>query len=105
MGAWQAVRQYVLLQWSVLFGGVAVATIWYGQKHIDGVARGFGITFLFINLYTRLFEYGWDSMRKAVFFGVLAISFWYFGSRAEAIWNPRLVNLPAAGPGNQTPVA
>jgi len=51
------------------------------------VLRGFGLTFLFINLYTRFFEYFWDSMHKALFFAVLALSFWYVGSRAERIWH------------------
>ena len=55
--------------------------------------RGFGLTFLFINLYTRFFEYLWDSLHKAVFFAVLAVSFWLLGSKAETLWHlgrPRL---------------
>src|SRR5437667_7661519 len=69
------------------YGGVAIAAVWYGLKHDDGVLRGFGLTFLFINLYTRFFEYFWDSVHKAAFFAVLAVSFWYLGSKAEAIWH------------------
>jgi hypothetical protein len=87
MTQWEKVRQYELLHWSLLFGAVAIAAIWYGLKRDDGVLRGFGLTFLFINLYTRFFEYFWDSIHKAVFFAVLAASFWYLGSRAEAIWH------------------
>jgi len=34
-----------------------------------------------------LFEYFWDSTHKAIFFAILALSFWYLGSRAEKIWN------------------
>ena len=45
------------------------------------------MTFLFINLYTRFFEYFLDSIHKAAFFAILAASFWYIGSRAEAIWH------------------
>jgi hypothetical protein len=85
--SWEHVRQYELSQWAVLFGGVALAAIWYGLKHDDGVVRGFGLTFLFINLYTRFFEYFWDSMHKAVFFAILALSFWAVGRRAESIWH------------------
>jgi hypothetical protein len=84
---WYGSRQYQLLHWSILFGAAAIAAIWYGLKRDDGVLRGFGLTFLFINLYTRFFEYFWDSMHKALFFALLAVSFWYLGSRAEAIWN------------------
>ena len=87
MSHWQKVRQYELLHWSILFGAVALAAIWYGLRQDDGVLRGFGLTFLFINLYTRFFEYFWDSIHKAAFFVVLAISFWYLGSKAEAIWH------------------
>jgi uncharacterized membrane protein len=87
MSHWQKVKQYELLHWSVIFGGVAIAAVWYGLKHDDGVLRGFGLTFLFINLYTRFFEYFWDSIHKAAFFAVLAVSFWYLGSKAEAIWH------------------
>jgi len=87
MGHWQRVKQYELFHWSVVFGGVAIAAVWYGLKHDDGVLRGFGLTFLFINLYTRFFEYFWDSIHKAAFFAVLAVSFWYLGSKAEAIWH------------------
>ncbi len=87
MTQWQKVRQYELLHWSRLFGGASIAAIWYGLKHDDGVLRGFGLTFLFTNLYTRFFEYFWDSIHKAAFFAVLAVTFWYIGSRAEAIWH------------------
>jgi hypothetical protein len=69
MTQWEKVRQYELLHWSLLFGAVAIAAIWYGLKRDDGVLRGFGLTFLFINLYTRFFEYFWDSIHKAVFCG------------------------------------
>ena len=87
MTQWQKVKQYELLHWSLLFGAASVAAIWYGLKRDDGVLRGFGLTFLFINLYTRFFEYFWESIHKAVFFAVLAVSFWYLGSRAETIWH------------------
>lgn len=87
MTQWQRVRQYELFHWSLVFGAAAVAAIWWGLKRDDGVLRGFGLTFLFINLYTRFFEYFWDSIHKAAFFAVLAASFWYVGSRAEAIWH------------------
>lgn len=87
MTQWQQVRQYELFHWSLVFGAASIAAIWYGLKRDDSVLRGFGLTFLFINLYTRFFEYFWDSIHKAVFFAVLAVSFWYIGSRAEAIWH------------------
>lgn len=87
MTQWHKVPQYELLHWSVLFGAVAIAAIWYGLRYDDGVLRGFGLTFLFINLYTRFFEYFWGSIHKAAFFAVLAVSFWYLGRKAETIWH------------------
>lgn len=84
---WYDVEQYRLLHWSLIFGATALAAIWYGLKRDDGVLRGFGLTFLFINLYTRYFEYFWNSTHKAIFFAVLALSFWYVGRRAETIWH------------------
>ena len=87
MAQWHRVRQYELFQWSLLFGGASIAAIGYGLRRDDGVMRGFGLTFLFINLYTRFFEYFWESLHKAFFFALLAVSFWYIGSRAEAIWH------------------
>lgn len=87
MDAWRRAPQYELLHWSVLFGAAALGAIWYGLRHDDGVLRGFGLTFLFINLYTRFFEYFWDATHKALFFALLAASFWYLGRKAEAIWH------------------
>jgi hypothetical protein len=102
MTRWERVRQYELFHWSLLFGAAAIAAIWYGLRRDDGVLRGFGLTFLFINLYTRFFEYFWSSIHKAAFFAVLAASFWYVGSRAEAIWHfgeRRAQPAPASGRG------
>lgn len=84
---WGTVKQIELLPWALLFGAVAGAAILLGIITNDPVTRGFGITFLFINLYTRYFEYCWNEMHKAVFFFLLAMSFWLVGSRAEKIWN------------------
>ena len=87
MHEWEKVKQIELFYWSLLFGLAAVASIYHGIKEDDGMTRVFGITFLFINLYTRFFEYFWDNIHKAIFFAILAVSFWYLGSRAEKIWN------------------
>lgn len=87
MHEWEKVKQIELFHWSLLFGIAAGVSIYHGIKEDDGMSRGFGITFLFINLYTRFFEYFWDNTHKAIFFAILAVSFWYLGSRAEKIWN------------------
>lgn len=88
---WLETRQIELLHWSILFAAAALAAIYHGVRYDDAMTRGFGLTFLFINLYTRFFEYFWDSTHKAIFFALLALSFWYLGSRAEKIWNMEAV--------------
>ena len=84
---WRQVKQIELFHWSLVFAIAAIASIYHGIKEDDGTTRGFGITFLFINLYTRFFEYFWNNTHKAIFFAILALSFWFLGSRAEKIWN------------------
>lgn len=84
--SWFRAKQIELFHWSLLFATAAIASIYHGLKYDDGMTRGFGITFLFINLYTRFFEYFWDDTHKALFFAILGLSFWYLGSKAEKIW-------------------
>lgn len=84
---WYSVRQLSLFYWAIISAVVCVGSTFIGLKQHDEVAREFGITFLFINLYTRYFEYFWDSWHKALFFSVLAASFWLIGRKAEKIWN------------------
>ena len=83
---WQKTKQIELFHWSLLFGLASGVAIFYGLKYDHSISRGFGITFLFINLYTRFFEYFWDTLHKAIFFAILGVSFWYIGSKAEKIW-------------------
>jgi hypothetical protein len=73
--------------WSILFGAAAFGAIVWGLKNDDGVARGFGITFLFINLYTKYFEYFWTVTHKALFFALLGVSFWLLGRYSEKAFN------------------
>lgn len=86
MDHWQKTNHAELFGWCLLFAGAAAAAIYYGLKFDDNAARGIGITFLLINLYTRYCEYFWDSLHKGVFFAILGASFWYLGSHAEKIW-------------------
>ncbi len=87
MNSWQRVKQIELAHWGLLFGLVAAGSIWHGLKCDNNITRSFGLTFLGINLYTRFFEYFWDSVHKAIFFAILGLSFWLIGQRAERIWN------------------
>ena len=84
---WYGVNQIALLGWASLSIGICGLTFFLGFNLKDEMAREFGATFLILNLYSRFFEYFWDSWHKALFFMVLAISFWIIGRKAEKIWN------------------
>jgi len=87
LDSWQEVRQIELFHWSLLFAAASGLAIFLGLRRDDGMLRGFGLTFLLINLYTRFFELFWNATHKVVFFAILAASFWLLGRKAEAIWN------------------
>jgi hypothetical protein len=80
-------KQIELFHWSILFGAAAGWAIYHGLRHDNEITKGFGVTFLGINLYTRFFELFWNNVHKAIFFALLAASFSYIGSKAETIWN------------------
>lgn len=84
---WTSVRQWHLFYWGLLSTAVSAGLAWYGLKKKDSVAREFGIVFFVLNLYTRFFEYLWDNINRAVFFLLLAVSFWFVGRWAERMWN------------------
>ncbi len=97
MDHWKSATHAELALWALLFGCAALIALYHGIRHHDPLTRGFGIVFLGINLYTRFFEYFWDSMHKALFFAVLAASFWYLGSHAERLWNLARAEKPPPG--------
>jgi hypothetical protein len=84
--AWHRATHWELFHWSLYFALAAAGAIYLGLRNDDNVLRGFGLTFLAINLYTKFFEFFWDGLHKAVFFAILAASFWLLGSRAESLW-------------------
>jgi len=84
---WMHISQITLFYWGIIAAAVAGGFLLYGLKSNDAIAREFGITFLIIFLYTKYFEYFWDHTNKTLFFGILAISFWLIGRKAEKIWN------------------
>lgn len=84
---WYGVKQISLFYWGIISAVVAGGFLLYGLKRSDTIAREFGITFLIIFIYTKYFEYFWDNINRAVFFAILAASFWLIGRKAEKIWN------------------
>lgn len=85
--SWHQIKQIELFHWSLTFALASSAAIYYGIKEDDSVVCNFGIIFLAINLYTRYFEYFWNSTHKFIFFCILGVSFWMLGIKAEQIFN------------------
>ena len=85
--SWWKIRQITLFYWGIISLAIAGGFMLYGLKSKDAIAREFGITFLLIFIYTKYFEYFWDSTNHTLFFAILAVSFWLIGRKAEKIWN------------------
>jgi len=80
---WWKVRQTHELAYAILFGAVAVIIFYFGIRYKDAFVRDMGIAFLLINLYTRYFEYFWNTMNKGIFFLILAVTFGFLGKWLE----------------------
>lgn len=80
---WEKVPQIKVLVYSILFGIAAVLSFLLGIRYKNDVARDFGVLFLIINLYTRYFEFFWDTMNKGIFFLILAVTFGLLGRWLE----------------------
>lgn len=61
----------------LVFAAATIVQIILGGRFHDGRFTGFGIVFLSINIYTRIFEGFWDELSKGAFFlvcGVIAMT-------------------------------
>ena len=83
---WRRPGIFELVVFGLLFAAVAVWAIWLGMKKDSAVLRGYGLVFLLINIYTRFFEHFWNELNIGIFFGILGLSLWLLGSKAEKIW-------------------
>ncbi len=72
---WQAVRQARMLPYAMVTGLILGAALFAGIRRNDAALRDYSILFLLLHLYTRYFEYFWDSLNKGLFFLFLAVSF------------------------------
>jgi len=59
--------------WVVIFSVACVLQVVAGARRKDSRLTGFGIVFLGIDLYTRFYEFYWDSLSKALFFTIAGI--------------------------------
>jgi len=84
---WFTTKQVELWYWNLLILFASVIAVYIGLKRDDSVARGFGITFFLLGIYTLYFSLLWEVMHAGMFFFILALSFWLLGRKAEKIWN------------------
>lgn len=84
---WYATKQTDLWYWNGLTLAAALLSAYIGLRRDDPVARGFGITSFLLGIYTLYFTLLWDVMHVALFFFLLAVSFWLLGRKAEKVWN------------------
>ena len=75
-----------VVPWILGFAVASLVIVFLGTKLNDDLMRGFGLVFLFTNIYTRFFEYVWDEIHGALFFAILAMSFWLISRYAEKLW-------------------
>ncbi len=80
---WQRVHQLQIVIYSFFLAVAAGLSFYLGIRFRDNAARDFGVLFLLINLYTRYFEYFWDTMNKGIFFLILAVTFGLLGRWLE----------------------
>lgn len=76
MSLWILSIQGRELALTLLFAAASIAQIVIGARLHDSRLTGFGIVFLAINIYTRMFEGFWDTLSKGTFFllaGLLAV--------------------------------
>lgn len=80
---WEQVRQVQVIGYSAVLAIVSIAALILGIKYQDDVTRDFGIIFILLNLYSRYFEFFWNTTNKGIFFLVLAVSFALVGWQIE----------------------
>jgi hypothetical protein len=90
---WHAVRQVHVLAYSIVFAAAAALSFYLGIRYKDDLARDYGVLFLLLNLYTRYFEYFWDSMNKGIFFTILAVTFGLLGWLLERNRKPQAATV------------
>ncbi len=87
LSVWGSTPQYQFWYATLLLSALSIGAIWWGLNRQERLTAEIGILFFLLNIYTRYFEYGWDALHRVVFFGLLALSFWFIGKKAEGIWN------------------
>lgn len=72
--------------WSISFLAAAIFSTWHGLYYGVSTTKGFGLTFIGINLYTKFFELCWNNLYKPLFFTIIALTLAIVGNYTEIIW-------------------
>ncbi|MBZ0098343.1 MAG: DUF2157 domain-containing protein [Taibaiella sp.] len=80
---WEQVRQVQVVGYAIVLAIISIAALILGIRYNDDVTRDFGIIFILLNLYSRYFEYFWNTTNKGIFFMILAASFALVGWQLE----------------------
>lgn len=75
--------------WAAILALASFAALVWGIKKEDFPLKVIGLSFLLLDIYTKYFQYLFEELHSAIFFSILALSFWLIGSRAEDIWSGR----------------
>ncbi len=89
---WNEVSQYQFIFWVVVMFVITSFGMYLGLKRSDFILSNISLMFFVLCLITRYFEYFWVPMHKSIFFMILAIIFWFVGSKAEKLWNLKFLN-------------
>lgn len=92
---WQDIPSSTFLLWDALFFILAAFGMYFGLQRKDWILGNTALAFFLLSLVTRYFEYFWKPLHKSVFFMILALIFWFVGSRAERLWNLKFLKEEA----------
>jgi hypothetical protein len=83
--------------WVLVLTGASLAELVVGARLNNGRLLGFGVTFLFINGFTRYSEHFWDDSKKGSFFLVGGLLVFAAGAGLEFLFRRLTPPPPAAG--------
>jgi hypothetical protein len=78
-------RKESALPWVIVFTLATIGQILAGARLHNPTLLGFGVTFLFIDLYTRFHERFWDRLDKGLFFLLGGLGLFGAGAAAEVL--------------------
>jgi hypothetical protein len=75
--------------WIALFTAAVIGQIVLGARLRNSLVLGFGVTFAFIDGFTRFYERFWDSWEKAFFFLAIGLLTFAAGAACEYVLRPQ----------------